>query len=77
MGRVSPIAESHPLVDEVFRLRTMSGMSFGMLATRTGLAKSTLTGYASGAYGPSVDNLDRILRVFGKRLAIVDEPTVD
>lgn len=56
------------IAQKIKDLRTAAGMSQGELATALGVTQNTVSRWESGTYKPSVEDLDRIARIFKKSI---------
>jgi transcriptional regulator with XRE-family HTH domain len=56
--------------------RQRAGLTQAALARRSGTSQATISAYESGRKQPSVDTLNRLLRVAGWRLAVIPSSPV-
>lgn len=69
-------ADSHEIFAQLRELRQATGLSLAQLEARTGHRAIVVGSWERGDRHPTVEALDELLRVYGRRLAIVpiDEP---
>lgn len=65
----------HTLVQLFAELAEAQGISLGTLAKAAGVGERTLYRWRMGDTVPSIDDLERVFKVLGHKLAIVKENT--
>lgn len=66
-----------PIVEELRRLIARSGMSYAKVGEESGVSDAALSNIFSGfTAGPRLTTLNKIARIFGKRVGLVDDTAV-